>query len=60
MGLTFIERVGQAGTHSSQTLHFFWSNKTYISGRCMHSAPVGHTAVQAPQWVQVFSSRLTS
>lgn len=26
----------------------------------MHRAPVGQTAVQAPQWVQVFSSRLTS
>jgi hypothetical protein len=55
-----MARVGQADTQSSQILHFCWLNSTVISGRLMESAPVGQTAVQAPQWVQRLLLRLTS
>jgi hypothetical protein len=46
-----MARVGQAGMHSSQTLQRFCSKRTFMSGRVMLKAPVGQTAVQAPQWV---------
>jgi hypothetical protein len=47
---TSIARGGHAVTQSSQAMHFFFSNMTSISGRLIQSAPVGQTAVQAPQW----------
>jgi hypothetical protein len=60
MGRIFMARGGHAGTQSSQTLHLLWSKFTIISGRLMESAPVGQTAVQAPQWVHLSLSRFTS
>jgi hypothetical protein len=59
-GRTDMARVGHAGTQSSQILHFPWSNSTRISGRQTLRAPVGQTAVHAPQWVHPSSSRFTS
>jgi hypothetical protein len=55
-----MARVGQAVTHNSHTLHFFWLKSTDISGRLMERAWVGQTAVQAPQWVHLFWMRFIS
>jgi hypothetical protein len=45
-----MARGGQTATHISQALHFSASNTISISGRLIHNAPVGQTAVQVPHW----------
>jgi len=48
--------VGQVIRQRSHRLHLSLSKITSISGRLIYRASVGHTAVQAPQWVQISSS----
>ena len=57
MVLISIALGGQPGTQRPHTLHFLWLKTTLISGRLIDRAPVGQTAVHAPQWVHLFLLR---